>query len=1164
MLLGTPPLADVPDLLQRDAGPLLVYGVGGEHQALVGAALAQDQRPLLIVTPGEKEASRIAEDLSILLPGRDVFVFLPWEILPSQVLAYSKHLSTKRLTTLQACLFNRAPVVVAPVEALPRRLVPPDCFRSSLIELTVGDTYDLGELRTRLGALGYEHVTQVEAVGEFSTRGGIVDIFPSTSEKPLRVEFWGDEITSLRVFDPETQRSEDRIEAGRKVFIGPAYEVVVSEDRWEPARRAIDKELQSQIKKLRRGGNGEAAETLETLFEEKLTHLSVHNYFPGIEELLPYFYPEAPNLFGYLPPDTTVVVAEPGRVAEVAERFEAQRAEGYGLLMEKGQILPGQYDVYLPYAAVMDQLKKHPLVYAAFLPRAAGFPKAARQVGVVAKGIASTLGSLTTLVNEIKNWRRRNYGIVLLVGTRERARRLVGNLRQNGVNAFHTAAIKKVSPGDVIVGVGTLSQGFEYPAASMVVFTENEIYGRKLYTRRHKVSKGKTLEELDLQIGDYIVHVSHGIGKFMGIVPLSIGGVQREYLLLKYAGDDKLYVPTDQLGLIQKFIGAEGETPRLSRLGGSDWSRTKKKVRQAVQEVAEELIKLYAARQSMPGYAFPPDTPWQAEFEAAFPFEETPDQLRAIAEIKADMEKPRPMDRLLCGDVGYGKTEVAMRAAFKAVMAGKQVAVLVPTTVLAQQHEQTFKERFQGFPVEIQSLSRFKTPREQKEILKGLARGTVDIVIGTHRLVSQDVKFYDLGLVVVDEEQRFGVVHKERLKLMCANVDVLTLTATPIPRTLYMSLIGIRDTSLLETPPQNRFPVQTYVLEEDPVIIQEAIRRELARGGQVYLVHNRVQELDRVVAWAQELVPEASIAMAHGQMREEDLERVMLDFVAGAYDILVCTTIIETGMDIPNVNTLIVKDADQLGLAQLYQLRGRVGRSNRLAYAYFTFTRDKILSEAAEKRLSAIRDFTDFGSGFKLAKRDLEIRGAGNLLGTEQHGNIAVVGFEMYCRLLEEAVREIKGEQPAEEEVDTLVELPVTAYLPDEYVPDAEQKVKLYRALAAVKNHEEVEDLAVELRDRFGNYPSPVQNLLAVARVRAMGRNLKIKAINRQGGYYRFVFMPRHTLTGNKLVKVAQAYSGRVRFKEKEDGFEIWLKAAQNTDNCDSVREIETFLAKIS
>ncbi|HOV80861.1 MAG TPA: transcription-repair coupling factor, partial [Bacillota bacterium] len=666
---------------------------------------------------------------------------------------------------------------------------------------------------------------------------------------------------------------------------------------------------------------------------------------------------------------------------------------------------------------------------------------------------------------------------------------------------------------------------------------------------------------VELKVGDYVVHVNHGIGRYLGVVPLAIGGIRKEYLLVQYAGEDKLYVPVDQVGLIQKYLGGEGDAPRLSRLGGGDWARVKGRVKDAVRDMAGELLALYAARETMKGHSFGPDTVWQREFEDTFPYEETPDQLRATEEVKADMESNKPMDRLLCGDVGYGKTEVALRAAFKAVVDGKQVAVLVPTTILAQQHYNTFQERLAGFPVKVEVLSRFRTLREQRRVVEGLERGTVDIVIGTHRLIQDDVRFKNLGLLVVDEEQRFGVAHKERLKMLRKNVDVLTLSATPIPRTLHMSLAGVRDTSILETPPEDRYPVQTYVVEEDPVLIREAIRRELNRGGQVFFVYNRIMDLERVAMWLQELVPEARIAVAHGQVKDDELEQVMLDFIGRQYDLLVCTTIIENGLDISNVNTLIVKEANMMGLAQLYQLRGRVGRSNRLAYAYFTYRRDRVLGEAAEKRLAAIREFTELGSGFKIAMRDLEIRGAGNILGTEQHGHIAAVGFDLYCRLLEEAVREARGEK-AVQPVETSVELPVEAYIPDTYVPDTNQKVELYKRIAGLFSLEELGYLEEELRDRFGALPEPVQNLLAVAKVRIMAAGLMIRTISLLPGQLRVIFSPSHPLTGKSLVEVAGQYRSAVKFVNAGEDFEIKLRVAEKAkvDSRALLARLENFL----
>ena len=1139
--------------LASGACALTVGGVAGAQAAFLAAALAHPARPVCLITPGEKEAGEIARDLRTILAGRGVFLLPPWEIIPVRVVAYSKLVVNARLVALHGMASSPCPVLVAPVEALARRLAPPETLRRRYT-LKVGDNSEPEALGKLLLALGYEVRAQVEAAGQFSRRGGIVDVFPPGAGEPYRIEFFGDEVVSIRSFEPATQRS---VGEKQSVCIGPAREMLLAPDRWEEGRRRLAAAFAAQANKLA----GEAQKRLRALQETVMGHVETQAYFPGIEEFLSYFYPEAVTVLDYLPAGTPVILCEPARIREVGAVMATQRAESYATFIRDGEALPGQYEAFLDWATLAARLERAPRIITSFAPPAAD--GAGRAVPFEGKALAGVQGRPEALAEDVRRWKRRGYAVVLFAGTAERGARVLDVLREDGIEARFSSRVDALAPGDIVVCDGSISTGCEFPGIRLALVGEREIFGGRALPKKPRRPAGpRTLEELDLRVGDYAVHVQHGIGRYRGIVELEIEGVRREYLLLQYAGDDKLYVPVDQLGLVQKYVGAEGEAPRLSRLGSGEWARTRRRVKEAVREMAHDLLNLYAARQTRRGYAFAPDGPWQHDFEAAFPYEETPDQLRAVAEIKADMEKPRPMDRLLCGDVGYGKTEVAMRAAFKAVMDGKQVAVLVPTTVLAQQHYITFTRRFAGYPVKIEMLSRFKSHAEQKRIVRALARGTVDIVIGTHRLISDDVRFANLGLLIVDEEQRFGVVHKEKLKLAYPEVDVLTLSATPIPRTLYMSLVGIRDTSLLETPPQNRFPVQTYVLEEDPVIIREAINRELARGGQVYFVHNRVQDLDEVAAWVQGLVPEARLAVAHGQMDEEELERVMLDFVAGEYDILVCTTIIEAGLDIGNVNTLIVKHADQFGLAQLYQLRGRVGRSDRLAYAYFTFRRDKILNEAAEKRLEAIRDFTDFGAGFKIAKRDLEIRGAGNLLGTEQHGHIAAVGFDLYCRLMAEAVREMKGEAP-DTEVETVVELPVTAYLPSDYVHDGDQKVRVYYTLANARDPADVEEMREELADRFGAPPPPVENLLAVSRLRALGKKLKVRSISQHGKFYRIVFAPGHTLTGEKLVGVAQKFPRALKFREENGDFEIWMEGRVGAAGGEAVSEIEAFLASM-
>lgn len=1127
--------------LDRNLRQQLVFGLAGSQRSYLFAGLIYGAGPVLIITPGEQEAGQLYDDLNSLLPELDVQTFPVWQLLPYQVLAHSNEMLSQRLQVLDKLIRGESPVVVASVEALLRRLTPPEIYRRARVSLRVGQRVDLEKLRWDLVGMGYERVDLVEGQGQFSSRGGIIDIFQMTEDHPVRVEFFDDEVDSIRHFDAANQRSLDKL---AEIEISTSRELVVTPAAWQRAADAYQAEYKNQLKKLQRSGSVDAVHQLNAQGEIILSKVRDQVYFENIEQLLPYFYESPATLFDYFPGNSVVLVDDPIRVKEVADTILKERGETYTDLLMKGRALPSQFHAYAEWRKILSDLDRHRGVFSSFLPRHPHYLKPDNLVNFSAKGTHSFLGHTEVMADEIRNWHRRSYAVVLLVSTNQLAQMLLQSLRDAKVDAFHVEKLaNEARSGNVVITLGNLANGFELISARLVVITETEIFGqRKKAVRKKRAKQDTRVEPLaDLKVGDYVVHINHGIGRYLGVVTLSIGGLQKDYLLVQYAGEDKLYVPTDQVGLLQKYLGAgEGAVPKLSKMGGSEWAKAKGKVREAVREMAHELLALYAARQTVPGYAFGSDTVWQKEFEATFPFEETPDQLRAIAEVKKDMERSRPMDRLLCGDVGYGKTEVALRAAFKSVNEGKQVAVLVPTTILAQQHYNTFKERFANYPVTIEMLSRFRTAKEQKQVLAGLTGGTVDIVIGTHRLVQDDVIFKDLGLVVVDEEQRFGVAHKEKLKQLRKNVDVLTLTATPIPRTLHMSIVKVRDTSLLETPPEERFPVQTYVLEEDAVLIREAVRRELNRGGQVYFVHNRVVDLDRLAGWLQTLVPEARLAVAHGQMKEDELEQVMLDFMDGAYDVLVCTTIVETGLDISNVNTLIVKDAEHFGLAQLYQLRGRVGRTNRLAYAYFLFRRDKSLTEISEKRLAAIREFTEFGSGYKIAMRDLEIRGAGNILGAEQHGHIADVGFDLYCRLLEEAVREAKGE-PVQELVDTALEIPVDAYIPENYVPDSNQKVELYRRMADMREVAEVGDMEEELVDRFGDLPLPVQNLLAVAKLKILGSRLKVKSISRLSGAYRFLFAADPPLDGSKLVSLSQQYQNKMKLNNSPEGFEIKL-----------------------
>ncbi|MDD3654111.1 MAG: transcription-repair coupling factor [Desulfotomaculaceae bacterium] len=1123
--------------INKELKQQMIYGLSGSQCSYLLACLTGEiaPRPLLVITPGERETSLLADELSGLLPGIAVRQFPAWHLLPHHVFAHSKEIVAQRLQVLESLAKGEHVLVIAPVEALLRRLAPPGEFLAKVQRLVTGKQVELEQLLNNLTVLGLERVNLVEGRGQFAMRGGILDIYPMTAYRPYRIEFFDDEVDSIRRFNVMTQRSEDKVE---ELVVFPARELVItSELVWQRGHKALEREYKAQQHKLVHAGEtGVGEQHLEAL-------AGMGSYFNGIEQYLPYFYGETITLLDYLRDDTVIFVDDPTRVKDVVYSVHRERTEINNELLTKGRLLPLQFFNYADWDHLEKALSTRLVIFSSLLPHHHLKQFGAHNIiNFSVKPLPSFLGNIEMLATEIRQWRKIGYAVVLLVSEHQRQQQLLSDLMEYKIDAFCIGSLEgHVRAGNVVITAGNLEGGFELPFCRLVVLTEIDIYGQRKKPRRERKQYERLTPFVDMKVGDYVVHVNYGIGRYLGVVPLTIGGIQKEYLLVKYAGEDKLYVPVDQVGLIQKYLGSEGETPRLSRLGGGEWARAKSRVKEAVREMAQELLELYAARETVQGHAFGPDTVWQKEFEDSFPYEETPDQLRAVEEIKADMERNRPMDRLLCGDVGYGKTEVALRAVFKAVMEGKQVAVLVPTTILAQQHYNTFKERLTSYPVNVDVLSRFRSDREQREVKRGLESGNIDIIIGTHRLVQEDVRFKDLGLLVIDEEQRFGVAHKERLKFISKNVDVLTLSATPIPRTLHMSLVGLRDTSILETPPKDRYPIQTYVMEEDPILFREAIRRELSRGGQVFFVYNRILDMGRTAMWLQELIPEANIAIAHGQMKEDDLEQVMLDFLDGKFDVLVCTTIIENGLDISNVNTLLVKEANMMGLSQLYQLKGRVGRSNRLAYAYFTFRKDRVLGEAAEKRLAAIREFTELGSGFKIAMRDLEIRGAGNILGAEQHGHIAAVGFDLYCRLLEEAVREARGEEVSQF-TDTTIELPIEAYIPDEYIPDTNQKVELYKRIASLTTSSALPDLEEELVDRFGDLPKAVQSLLAIAKVKLMAGSLRIKKISLLSGHLRLLFGLEHTLTGEALVEASRRYKDYIKFNNTGDGFEVKLK----------------------
>jgi transcription-repair coupling factor (superfamily II helicase) len=1133
--------------LRRGLSEQMVYGVTASFKSFLAAGLrAGTGRPCLVVTATQQAAERFREDLATWLPEQEAVLFPPMEYFPFEVVAHSPEVVGQRLAVLQRLAAGENLIVVAPAAALYRALTPRSVFQGALLTLETEMTLDRDDLVARLVRKGYERVDMVESKGQVAVRGEVVDLFPLASDQPVRVAFWGDVIDELRIFDPVTQRTLEKVQ---RVTVGPAREFIVPAGDLSPAISRIRQDLAAAVKRLEKlrpappveemppeeppkkkgrkkaGVNAvifEPVDSVQKLTERVEGHLAKLTegiYFEGLEQYANFFYEKLETLLDYFETPPIVLVDEPARIRETSSEQESRDTERQVSMLEKGNLLPGQLGLYLNAQELFHQVKRHTGIYFSALGRGVPGLRPQNEVGITATAMQEFHGQWPLFQEELARWKKQNYRIIILAATDERKDRL----RQTLADAGYESTAGEGAPGAPLkgaiwIGRGTLEGGFQWPGQRLVVVTDGEIYGRPKKRRRPvavATQENQSNREIakiasyqDLKIGDYVVHVVHGIGKYMGVQTETVLGATRDYLVIKYEGTDRLKIPTEQIDQIQKYIGAEGHEPRLNKLGGSEWSKVKNRVKESVREMAAELLKLAAYRETLPGHAFSPDTVWQKEFEDAFPYEETPDQLKSIREIKADMEKPRPMDRLLLGDVGYGKTEVALRAAFKAAMDQKQVAFLVPTTILAQQHYTTIKNRMEGFPLNVAVLNRFKSAKEQQQILKGLADGTIDIVVGTHSLLSEHVRFKDLGLLIIDEEQRFGVQHKERIKLLKQNVDVLTLSATPIPRTLHMALVGLREMSVITSPPEDRYPVETFVAEYDEELIRDAIGRELARGGQVFFVHNRVQSIEKVARKIQELVPEARVSVAHGQMKEDRFERVLLEFLEGETDVLVATTIIESGVDIPTVNTIIVDDADHLGLAQLYQLRGRVGRSNRLAYAYFLYRRDKSLTEVAEKRLRAIKEFTELGSGFKIAMRDLEIRGAGNILGPEQHGFIMTVGFDLYTQLLEEAVLELKGEAPPPKEMQPVVELQVDAFLPDSFIPDARQKIEAYKRITSIRKVADVEEVALELTDRFGTLPDPVKNLLDIAALKVEAATLGITAISQTRDQVTIKFLP--------------------------------------------------------
>lgn len=1144
--------------LEANLNIVEVYGISDTQKAIAAALICKHfGKPCLFITHNELLSRKIYEDISFFDP--DMANLLPGgEMMFRRIDAKSKEIMQNRLKAYDDIISGKNSIVCASIEALLPKAVSPELFASMARELYLGESVLLEEMKEYFIKAGYERVDMVEGKGQFSIRGGIIDFYSPIHQNAVRIELFDDEIDSIRYFDVLTQRS---VSKAKKVRITPAREFIVTKEEFVTGAENLMLELSAR---LRTSGGDRRKKTSDTRVKERISEdiekLKQGIHFEGIEKYSPYFPHKNYSLIEYMK-DCIIFIDEPNRVKQRVETLGLEFREHFNQLLEDGEVLPGQFDSLFTYEDLLLRMRDNRKICLDALYKSNIDFNPQKTISITSRSMHPFHGKLSMLMEEIVTWKKRRYKVLILAGMRERGLRLASDLRERDIDVIYKDELDiELKEGHIVILPGILNNGFDFPSIKYAVISDREAFGSKRKTAEKK--KGKVIDVFtDLKVGDFVVHENHGIGQYIGIEKLKIDNMIRDYLHIKYSGNDKLYIPTDQLDMIQKYIGSEDKGPKLNKLGGAEWVKVKTRAKKAIESMALDLLKLYAERQQAVGFEFSKDTKWQKEFEDMFPYQETQDQLRCIEEIKQSMEDPRVMERLLCGDVGYGKTEVALRAAFKCVMDSKQVAILVPTTILAQQHYNTCIQRFANFPVNIDVLSRFKTHAEQSKVIANLKNGNVDIIIGTHRLLQNDLAFSDLGLLIIDEEQRFGVAHKEKIKSMRKNVDVLTLTATPIPRTLHMSLIGIRDISIIEEPPEERYPVQTYVMEQNDEIIRDAITKEIGRGGQVYYLYNRVRSIQKVAARLKEMVPEARVAVAHGQMDEKTLEDTMLDFYNNEYDVLVCTTIIEAGLDIPNVNTIIINDADKMGLSQLYQLRGRVGRSNRLAYAYFTYQRDKVLNEVAEKRLQAIREFTEFGSGFKIAMRDLEIRGTGNLLGREQHGHMEAIGYDLYIKLLEDTVRELKGEAVTEA-VDTSIELQISAFIPESYIADENQKIEIYKKIAYISSHEDLYDIEEEIEDRFGDLPEVVRNLLDISYIKHLARKCGIVSIAQKKNNIIVKFSSDKSIKPLTAIRVAGEYINRLLFTASgQPYFTVRIDEDKPDENIKFMKE---FLEKIS
>lgn len=1098
-----------------------VSGISESRVAPVAAYLSKEEGQSIIIVPSENRAKRLAEDLSFFVRDRDIYVLPSEEHVFLKYEARNHDMMMDRLKALKALRTGNPVIVIAPVSAAIKKITPHNVFEEKVIKITLGEEIDVEEVKQSLMQMGYERMGVVESRGEYSIRGGIIDIYTPDGEYPYRIELFGTEVDSIRTFDIDTQRSVENL---KFVEVYPAEQILLGNDQFHEAADRVRKEYTAAAKRMEKKSE-ETAERLRRRRDELVEYIENVANVQLLENYLHYFYDETEYLWDYME-SGWVMIDDPDRVYEALDLQTRELREDFKVLLERGQVVPRDEALLSDRSDFQKVLSKQKIaVFTPFPKQIAGIDQFDKLYNLQSRQTLIFNGKMNVLETELNAYVKKGYTVTIVCSSKERLENLKEFVERIGLSG------KQKGGGEILFEHGSLSSGIDFPTEKKCWISERDIFASQKTGRRKKKfkDKGQKIQSFaDMRQGDYVVHENHGIGRFLGIEQLVVQGEKKDYIKIKYAGDDMLYVPVEQMDIVQKYIGNEGNAPKMNKLSGGEWKATKTKAKAAIAVMAKDLIDLYAQRQMEKGHCFSADTVWQKEFEDSFPYEETDDQLRSIEEIKQDMEKPFCMDRLLCGDVGFGKTEVAARALFKCVADGKQAAVLVPTTILANQHYYTLKERFENFPFKVEVLSRFRSDARNQQTLDLLAKGQVDLVIGTHRLLSKDVKFKDLGLLVIDEEQRFGVEHKEKIKQLKKNVDVLTLSATPIPRTLNMSLTGIKDMSLIEEPPEERYPVQTYVLEQDDQLLKEIIERELGRGGQCYVVFNRVRGIQSIADKIEELVPDARVVVGHGQMNEHALEDVMLSFINGENNVLVATTIIESGIDIPNANTMIIMDSDRYGLSQLYQLRGRVGRSNKLAYAYLMYQKDKVLTEVAQKRLTAIREFTEFGSGFKVAMRDLEIRGAGNLLGTEQSGHMMNIGYELYCKMVDDAVRGLQGEIVNDNKEETSVEIKMPAYIPQSYISDESLKLQMYKKIATIHNYDDEDEIIDEMLDRFGDVPREVVNLVKISHIRYLAENLSVSRIHQQNGKLVFQFGKKNPLSGFALMNVTAKYAQRV------------------------------------